>query len=83
MQQKPDESLIQYKNRFKAIAKSSTGFDDQELSVLFVANMNSKQESFKTDKFNVISDEKLEDCSKTVKQAFRSASRYRARSTVG
>lgn len=63
-------------NRSNAVAKSCAGYDDQELTVIFIENTNSKHEKFKIDKANLIADERSGDNPSTIGQAYRSASRY-------
>ena len=61
---------MQYKNRVNAIAKTCEGFNEQELSVMFVENMNGQQIVFKSDKARLIADEKLHEYPATVEQAY-------------
>ena len=65
-----------FKNRFTSVAKSCSEYSDQELTVIFVENLNQKSAEFKSDKSKLIADEKHDEYPPTVEAAYKSASRY-------
>ena len=78
LKQGKDESLLSYKNRFIAGAKTTSEFTDQELAIIFITNMNESNDVFQSDQQKLIAVGKTYEYPATVDIAFRAASKYQS-----